>query len=156
MFSSANVTGRAESISKLNIEECFISTDKSLLLTQMDKLVSMLHTTTYAKEWSKERIQKIIDNSECYGLYTKEKELVEFVKVVTDFELVCYISMFVVDEAYQLQGLGTKLGSYLLNDERLKNCFFVLYCSDKTQQKQFEKHGFRVTNSEFMLLQDDE
>lgn len=144
-------TERTES-KKIDIEKIFISTDKNLFKKEQ---IKNLHEQMYwAKDWSDEKIQKNIDNSDiCFGAYDEEHNNTQigFARVVTDFSTICYILDVVVDTAYRCCSIGTKLIKTILEKEELKECSFVLATS--AQAKNFYKSlGFEIKDGKYMLF----
>lgn len=112
-----------------------------------------MHSQLYwAKDWSEEKIQKNIDNSQlCYAAYDNDNNQIGFARVVTDFSTVAYLLDVVVDEPYRMKGVGTKLIKSILENQDLKDCSFVLATSSDAKSF-YEKLGFEVKNEKYMLF----
>lgn len=135
---------------RVNTEEFEIKNDKSLL--QFEKIKKLYQQTYWAKNWSEEKIQKNIDNSQlCYAVYDSNNNQIGFTRVVTDFSTVAYLLDVIIDEPYRKKGIGTKLIKAILENEDLKDCSFVLATFSQAISF-YEKLGFQVKNEKYMLF----
>lgn len=81
-----------------------ISTDNDLL--QMDAILDYLVNRSYwAKDRTAEQMEKIFENSLCFGLYKNERQI-GFARVVTDFATFAYLGDVYVLPEFQGEGLG--------------------------------------------------
>lgn len=98
-------------------DEYYISTDKSKLDVQM--IHRFLSEESYwAKGRSYELVKTSIENSECFGVYTGDRQ-VGFARVVTDYAVIGWImDVFILSE-FRGRGLGKQLMENLLNHEKL-------------------------------------
>lgn len=122
-------------------EGYFISTDKRLL--DLDTIVDFLHNHSYwAKTRPAELIQRTIEHSLCFGIYTASKKQVGFARVVTDYATFAYLAdVFVIPE-YRGQGLSKWLMETILACPFLQEVkIFSLYTKDA--HGLYEKFGFR-------------
>ena len=60
------------------------------------EVVNLLRQTVWAKERKKETIIKSLNNSICYGAFTKNRQQVGFARVITDYATHFYICDVVV------------------------------------------------------------
>lgn len=88
-----------------------ISDDKSRL--KVPAVMALLKQSYWAKDHSAEKVQKMIENSFCLGLFEGEK-LLGFARVVTDKATFAWITDFIVDEKSRGKDLGTWLMDCLL------------------------------------------
>lgn len=93
--------------------EFLISTDKSKL--DIDSIHAFLSTKAY---WSlhipKERVQKAIENSLCFGVYHKELQI-GFARVISDYSTIAYLGDVYILEAFRGQGLSKWLMDTIMN-----------------------------------------
>jgi len=75
--------------------------------------MTLLEQSYWAKDHSADKVQKMIENSLCLGLFEGEK-LLGFARVVTDKTTFAWITDFIVDEKYRGKDLGTWLMDCLL------------------------------------------
>lgn len=122
-----------------------VSSDKSRL--QMERVFALLKSTYWAKNRSREQIEKSIENSLCFGVFTDGVQ-VGFARVITDFATTFYLCDVVVDEAYRAQGLGTLLVQTIADDERLHGLRGMLLTENA--HGLYEKFGFRRDGERFM------
>ena len=82
-----------------------VSTDK----TKLDKevIINFLQNKAYwAKTRSKETIERSIEHSLCFGLYTFRNKQVGFARVITDFSVFAWLLDVFILEEFQNKGLG--------------------------------------------------
>ncbi len=82
-----------------------INTDKSLI--SADRVKEFLSDSYWARDRSKELIEKTIENSFCYGVY-HEEELIGFARVVTDYSTIVWISDVYIDRIHREKVLAKK------------------------------------------------
>ena len=96
-----------------------ISTDKTKL--DIDLIHEYLSKESY---WAKGRdieiVKRSIDNSLCFGLYYKDKQI-GFVRVVTDFAVFAWIMDVFILKDYRGKGFGKKLMSAIMTHDKLQN-----------------------------------
>lgn len=98
----------------------FISTDKSKLDIAMigDFL---LNRSYWAKERSFEAIEKSVQNSLCFGVYTNGNVQVGFARVVTDYAVFAWIMDVFILEEYRKEGLGKLLMAEIMAHPELQS-----------------------------------
>lgn len=133
-------TGVVYGVKKMN--EIIISDDKSKF--PVDEAIELLHKSYWAAERPPEIIKKSIDNSIVFGAYEKDK-FVGMARVVTDFATTFYIADVIVDEKYRGKGIGKKLISTIVSDNRFSNLLGILVTRDA--HGLYEQFGF-VKDSE--------
>lgn len=95
-----------------------ISTDKSLL--QVDVIYDYLNNDSYwAQGISREKLDKAMANSICFGVYTQDKQ-VGFARVVTDAATFAYICDVFVLPAFRKKGLSKWLIQSIVNHPDLQ------------------------------------
>ena len=124
--------------------EYFISTDKSKINT--DAVHDFLSNRSYwAKGRSKERVEKSIENSICYGLYDNENNMLGFARVLTDHVVFAYIMDLFIFEEYRGKGLGTKLVEHIVGQPDLQVRLWFLGTADA--HGLYKKFGFSALDN---------
>lgn len=96
-----------------------ISSDKSRL--QIELIHEFLINSYWAKGRTIEEVKITIDNSFCFGVYRKDRQI-GFARVVSDTLVFSYImDVFILPE-FRGKGLSKRLMQAVLTDEKLKNC----------------------------------
>lgn len=80
-----------------------ISTDKNEL--NLDFIHSFLLRSYWGKDIPRERVERAIDHSLCFGLFDGDKPI-GFGRVITDYCILAYVADVFVLEEYQGKGLG--------------------------------------------------
>jgi GNAT superfamily N-acetyltransferase len=94
-----------------------ISPEKNLL--DIDVIHHYLSVESYwAKGITKDRIQRSIDNSICFGVYHNKKQI-GFARVITDKATFAYIADVFILEAYRGRGLSKWLMQTILTNPEL-------------------------------------
>lgn len=97
-----------------------ISIDKSKLDVNM--IHEFLSKRSYwAQGRTLQEVQKSIDNSICFGVYTQEGVQVAFARVATDKIIFAYLMDVFVLEEYRGQGVSKLLLKTILEDDDLKD-----------------------------------
>ena len=118
--------------------DVIISDDKSKF--PVEKAIELLHTTYWAENRDPEVIRKSIENSIVFGVY-KDDSLIGMARVITDFATTFYIADVIIDEKYRGNGLGKKLISTIMSDERFSSLFGILVTRDA--HGLYEHFGFK-------------
>ena len=126
--------------------EYIITADKSLL--SVDRVKELLSDSYWANKRTKELIEKTIENSFCYGVYSEE-EMIGFARVVTDYATMAWICDVMIDKGHRGKGLGKKLISCILETPELKNVRSAL--ATKDAHGLYEQFGFERVESRFMV-----
>ena len=88
-------------------QEFIISTDKKRM--ELDFIYKYLSVESYwAKGRSKERVEKSVANSLCFGLFENDRQI-GFGRVATDYVVFAWIMDLFIDPAFRGKGLGYKL-----------------------------------------------
>lgn len=97
--------------------EFVISTDRDRL--DLDVIHGFLTECYWAKGIPREAVARSIENSLCFGVYAKSKQ-VGFARVISDFATYAYIGdVFILDE-YRGRGLGKWLMECIMRHPRLQ------------------------------------
>ena len=118
--------------------DVIISDDKSKF--PVEKAIELLHTTYWAENRDPEVIRKSIYNSIVFGVYS-EDSLIGMARVISDFATTFYIADVIIDEKYRGNGLGKKLISTIMSDERFSSLFGILVTRDA--HGLYEHFGFK-------------
>jgi GNAT superfamily N-acetyltransferase len=123
-------------------EDFLISDDTKLL--SIDKLLQLYAQTWWAKDDSKEKVERLFNFSFWLGLHVGNR-LVGIVRAVTDRTTHCWIMDFVIDKEFQNRGLGTWMMRCLLEHPAIEPTHMGLGTQDKDSF--FEKFGFERDGS---------
>ena len=123
----------------------YISTDNNLL--NVDFVHEVIQNSYWGKERTKEQTIKTIENSFCFGMYSKSNDPIGFARVVTDSVFFGYIMDVIISKEWQGKGLGKKLVDFILNNEMIKSLQTIVL-KTKDAQSLYEKYGFsKIGNS---------
>jgi len=123
---------------KINIGDCVISDDKSLL--QPERINAMLAATYWADKRPAEVTQNAIDNSVCFGVYCNDMQI-GFARCVTDFATTYYLCDVVVDEEYRGNGVGKALVEYITGYKNFPHLIGLLWTRDA--HGLYAQYGFK-------------
>ena len=80
----------------------------------IDEIMNLLKQTYWADKRSQEQVVKSMCNSQCYGVYLEEQNILAgFARVITDFATTYYLCDVIIDAKYKNNGLGTALIAYI-------------------------------------------
>jgi GNAT superfamily N-acetyltransferase len=97
----------------------YISTDKGAL--DIDFIHHYLSEASYwAKGRSKAIVQKSIEHSLCFGVYTSGHEQVGFARVLTDYSILFYLMDVFIIENHRKKGLSKYLMETIMNHPELQ------------------------------------
>ena len=115
-----------------------------------DAVVRLLRTTYWASMRSKDKVERSMQNSSCYGVYLDdEQKLVGFARVISDFATTYYLADVVIDQAYRHRGLGKALVSYIISRPEYAELRGLLLTKDA--HGLYEKYGFETIDGRAML-----
>jgi len=114
-----------------------ISDDKRRLT--VPAVMTLLKQSYWAKDHPAEKVQKMIENSLCLGLFA-DQQLLGFARVVTDKTTFAWITDFIIDEKFQGKELGTWLMDCLLEHPDLADTSKGL--GTQNAEEFFIKFGF--------------
>ncbi|NOX19221.1 MAG: GNAT family N-acetyltransferase [Chlorobi bacterium] len=135
-------------------ENYVIDTDKNRLDRKL--IHSFLLTTYWAKTITFEQVNKAIENSLCFGMYSDDKQI-GFARVLSDFSGFAYIAdVFILPER-RGKGLSKWLMEVILEYPDLQNLRRWLLAT-KDAHSLYEKFGFTQLENpkQFMELHDSE
>ncbi|SEQ42271.1 Acetyltransferase (GNAT) family protein [Treponema bryantii] len=115
-----------------------ISDDKTKF--PVEKAIELLHTTYWAEKRDPEVIRKSIENSIVFGVYS-EDSLIGMARVITDFATTFYLADVIIDEKYRGNGIGKKLISTIVSDNRFSSLLGILVTKDA--HGLYEHFGFK-------------
>ncbi|MCL2722455.1 MAG: GNAT family N-acetyltransferase [Treponema sp.] len=121
------------------------SDDKNLI--QLENVCKLLEKSYWANNRKLEINKKAIENSICIGIY-KDKEIVGFARIVTDYATMYWLCDVIIDEKHQKNGLGKKLMEVITQMEELKGLFGLLATRDA--HGLYEKYGFYKVGEKYM------
>ncbi len=119
------------------IGTALISDDKNLL--QIDRICTLLKTSYWAGERSRETIERSIVNSLCFGVY-QNGEQVGFARCVTDYATMYWLADVILDERVRGQGLGKAMVDLIVSHELLQGLVGTLATRDA--QGLYQRFGF--------------
>jgi N-acetylglutamate synthase-like GNAT family acetyltransferase len=127
-----------------------ISVDKSKL--DIDLIHEFLTNSYWAAGRNRELVEKTIEHSLCFGVYSNTKQI-GFARVITDYVILAYVADVFILEPYRGIGLGKKLVGAVLSHPELQGIKkWMLATSDA--HGLYSQFGFRpMSNPEkFMEL----
>lgn len=133
--------------------ETYISTNKEDLdIPKIHRYIS--EDSYWGKGRSLEDVQKTIDNSFCFGLYSETDEQLGFARVVTDFVVFAYMMDVIIFDSHQGKGLGNRLISHIMESDKLRNIkTFALKTKDA--HLLYERFGFeKIGDSKLWMTKD--
>ena len=97
----------------------YISTEKSQL--EMPLIIEFLSEHSYwAHERSRKTIEKSIENSLCFGVFTSKNKQVGFARVITDYAVFAWLLDVFIVEDFRGKGLGKMLMTEIMADGDLQ------------------------------------
>ena len=134
--------------------ETYISNNKEDLdIPKIHRCIS--EDSYWGKGRTLEDVQKTIDNSFCFGLYSETNEQLGFARVVTDFVVFAYVMDVIIFKNHQGKGLGDKLISHIMECDALSKIkTFALKTKDA--HSLYERFGFeKIGNSKLWMTKDN-
>lgn len=119
------------------IGEYTISDDTSLL--QLDRICGFLARSYWAEKRPRERIERSLAHSLCYGVYHQGLQ-VGFARAVTDYAVMYWLCDVFIDEAHRGRGLGKLLVESIIADPRLRDLTGIL--GTKDAHALYARYGF--------------
>jgi N-acetylglutamate synthase-like GNAT family acetyltransferase len=89
-----------------------ISSDPARL--DMDAICSFMAQSYWAKERTRETMQRAVEHSLCFGVYNGEQQI-GFARAVTDFATFAWLADVFISEQYRGRGLGKWLVEAVLS-----------------------------------------
>ena len=120
---------------------------KKIKVEEVERLLKM---TYWADTRPIEKIEKSMDNSECYGLFIEGiDQLVGFARVITDYATTYYLCDVIIDNEYQHNGLGKALVSHIASMPKYAELRGLLVTKDA--HGLYEKYGYEIINNRAMM-----
>ena len=117
---------------------------------RLEEIAGLLRMTYWADKRSMEQIETSVRNSVCYGVFlTKEKKLVGFARVISDFATTYYLCDVIIDPEYRHKGLGTALVSHIESLPVYQGLRGILITRDA--HSLYRKFGYEVLNDRTMV-----
>ncbi len=129
----------------------YISSNKSKL--NLGYIQEYLANQSYwAKGRSMKLVKQSVDNSLCFGVYTKDDKQVGFARVVTDYVVFAWIMDVFINEDYQGNGLAKMLLNHIVNTPDLQNVNGI-GLRTKDAHGLYKKYGFQdIPNPETWMF----
>ena len=120
---------------------------KKIKVEEVERLLKM---TYWADTRPIEKIEKSMENSECYGLFIEGiDQLVGFARVITDYATTYYLCDVIIDNEYQHNGLGKALVSHIASMPKYAELRGLLVTKDA--HGLYEKYGYEIINNRAMM-----
>jgi len=125
-----------------------ISTEKCLL--SVKEIHEFLTRNHGAASRTHAEIEKSIENSLCFGMYRKGKQ-VGFARIISDFTTVYFLSDFFILEEFRGKGLGKWMLECITGYTELKN--LIGFLATRNAHGLYRKYGFRsLRDPRIMML----
>ncbi|MGI9551649.1 MAG: GNAT family N-acetyltransferase [Aurantibacter sp.] len=133
--------------------EYFTSTDKSKL--DLERIHDYISNESYwGVERTMEETHATIENSLCFGMYSKTDEQIGFARLVTDHVFFGYIMDVIVFREYQGKGFGRHLMDFIMDHAVVKK-LQTIGLKTKDAHTLYEKYGFKkIGNSPLWMAVD--
>ena len=116
---------------------------------KLEDIQRLLKMTYWADKRSPETVEKSVRNASCYGIFLEDvNKLVGFARVISDYATTFYLADVIIDPAYQRQGLGTALVSYVLSRPVYQGLRGILLTSNA--HGLYRKFGFELNTERAM------
>ncbi len=96
----------------------YISSNKSEL--DVPKIHEVIKNSYWGSYRDMDETLKTIENSMCFGLYTKTDGQIGFARVLTDKVVFAYIMDLIIFESHRGKGLGKTLTEHIINHPEIK------------------------------------
>ncbi len=114
-----------------------------------ERVKELLAQTYWANKREEDKIRISMENSLCYGAFTKEEDKqIGFARVITDFATTYYICDVIVDEKYRGIGVGKALVEMITTDSRLQKMRGLLL-TEKAHGL-YQQFGFKQADGIYM------
>lgn len=105
-------------------------------------LAFLVNESAWARWMTRELLERAIEHSLCFGVYTENGRQIGFARVISDFATYAYLNDVYILEEYQGQGLGEWLLNCVLEHPNLQGLKrFSLMTIDK--QNFYNRFGFK-------------
>lgn len=117
-----------------------VSTDQGRLDVEA-VLAFLVHESAWARWMTREVLERAIEHSLCFGVYTENGRQIGFARAISDFATYAYLNDVYILEEYRGQGLGEWLLNCILEHPNLQGLKrFSLTTIDK--QNFYNRFGF--------------
>ena len=106
---------------------------------QPERIHALLQTTYWAKNRTRETVEKSIETSVCFGVYSAGAQI-GFARAITDHCTAYTLVDVVIAQEYRAQGLGKALVGYITDDAHFAPLYGNL--STKDADGLYQKFGF--------------
>lgn len=130
---------------ELHYNEYVISDDKELI--DRNRVKAFLAQSYWASSRPEAVIDKSIDNSVCYGIYTTGVQ-VGFARLVTDDATMYWLCDVFIEESHRGLGLGKKLVEFITHSDRFNNLMGLLGTRDAHEL--YEQYEFVRDEKRFL------
>jgi len=124
---------------EITFKEYFISDNKKLM--DIDSIHSLLSNSYWAKNRSRDQIEKSIIYSHCYGVYFRKKQI-GFARVITDYTTMYWLCDVFIDEEHRNLGVGKKLVETITMSDEFKGITGLLVTKDAHEL--YEQYHFQI------------
>ena len=116
-------------------------------VSEVERLLKMAY---WASHRSAETIEKSMRNSACFGVWSDdERKLIGFARVISDYATTWYLCDVIIDPAYQHQGLGKELVSYVASKPEFAGLRGLLLTRDA--HGLYARYGFESADGRAMV-----
>jgi GNAT superfamily N-acetyltransferase len=123
---------------EIHRDDYFITTDKAKL--DIAFLHNFLSNSYWAKGRTVETLKITIENSVCFGVFHKDKQI-GFARVVTDHAIFAYLADVFINEGYRGRGLSKWLMETIMNYPELSGVKKWML-GTRDAHSLYEKYGF--------------
>lgn len=120
-------------------QDYFISKNKRLL--NVEGIQQFIASSYWGKDRTLNEVKLSIENSYCFGIYTKDNEQIGFARVVTDYIYFGYFMDVIIFDKFQGKGYGKILIEAMLEDSTIKS-LKTLALKTKDAHQLYERFGF--------------
>lgn len=120
-------------------QDYFISKDKRLL--NVEGIQQFIASSYWGKGRTLNEVILTIENSYCFGIYTRDNEQIGFARVVTDYIYFGYFMDVIIFDKFQGKGYGKILIEAMLEDPTIKS-LKTLALKTKDAHQLYERYGF--------------
>ena len=116
-------------------------------ISEVERLLKM---TYWANHRSTDTIEKSMRNSSCFGIWSdEEQKLIGFARVISDYATTWYLCDVIIDPAYQHQGLGKEMVSYVASSPEFAGLRGLLLTRDA--HSLYSRYGFESADGRAMV-----
>ncbi|QCW99818.1 GNAT family N-acetyltransferase [Aggregatimonas sangjinii] len=130
----------------------YISTDKKRL--NIDFIHDFIANSYWGKGRTREQTLQTIENSFCFGMYSKSDEQIGFGRVVTDYVFFGYLMDVIIAPEYQRKGLGKALMEFMLQNKTIQ-ALQTVALKTKDAHSLYGKYGFKKVGESLLWMSID-